>query len=248
MSQAKRNLSWAISLLVVLGLHVALFCWALFWKVSAEPIELPPPAMMVQLEPLPAPTPPPAPPPPPQVEPEPEPLPKLAEAPKPTIAIAPKPKPKPKPPKPKPPEPKPEQKPQEQESPKEQVAAPTPPAPPSDAKPAAQQESMASAMTQARETWQSQLLTHLAKYKRYPEDARRRNIEGVNRLSFTVDAEGKVLAYALTGKSGSASLDRATLEMIRRAQPLPPPPPEILVNGTREVTAPFVYSLRKDRR
>ncbi|WMR30711.1 energy transducer TonB, partial [Metapseudomonas otitidis] len=172
----------------------------------------------------------------------------LAEAPKPTIAIAPKPKPKPKPPKPKPPEPKPEQKPQEQESPKEQVAAPTPPAPPSDAKPAAQQESMASAMTQARETWQSQLLAHLAKYKRYPEDARRRNIEGVNRLSFTVDAEGKVLAYALTGKSGSASLDRATLEMIRRAQPLPPPPPEILVNGTREVTAPFVYSLRKDRR
>ncbi|MNF05729.1 Gram-negative bacterial tonB protein [compost metagenome] len=61
-----------------------------------------------------------------------------------------------------------------------------------------------------------------------------------------VDAEGKVISYSLVGKSGSASLDRATLEMIRRAQPLPPPPPELLNNGSLEVVAPFVYSL--DRR
>lgn len=249
MSQAKRNLSWAISLLVVLGLHVALFCWALFWKVSAEPIELPPPAMMVQLEPLPAPTPPPAPPPPPQVEPEPEPLPKLAEAPKPTIAIAPKPKPKPKPPKPKPPEPKPEQKPQEQESPKEQVDAPTTPAPPSDAKPAAPQESLAGAMyTQARETWLSKVMARLAKQKRYPDDARRRNIQGSNTVEFTVDSDGKVLTYTLTSKSGSASLDRATLQALRRAQPLPPPPPELLLNGPVKVKAPFNFNLTDLRR
>ncbi|UXY53142.1 energy transducer TonB [Pseudomonas tohonis] len=248
MSQAKRNLSWAISLLVVLGFHIALFCWALFWKVSADPIELPPAAMMVQLEPMPAPTPPPAPPPPPQVEPEPDPLPKLAEAPKPTIAIAPKPKPKPKPPKPKPPEPKPEQKPQEQESTKEQVDAPTTPAPPSDAKPAAPQESMASAMTQARETWMSKVSARLARYKRYPEDARRRNFTGSTRVEFTVDAEGKVLAYTLVSKSGSASLDRASLEAVRRAQPLPPPPPEILANGVVKVNAPFNFNLTDARR
>lgn len=247
MSQAKRNLSWAISLLVVLGLHVALLCWALFWKVSAEPIELPPAAMLVQLEPLPAPTPPPAPPP-PQVEPEPDPLPKLAEAPKPTIAIAPKPKSKPKPPMPKPPEPKPEQKPQEQESPKEQIAAPTTPAPPSDAEPAAPQESMASAMTQARETWMSKVSARLAQYKRYPEDARRRNITGSTMMEFTVDAEGKILTHTLVSKSGSASLDRATLEAIRRAQPLPPPPPEILINGSVQVRAPFNFNLTGLRR
>jgi protein TonB len=245
MSQGKRKLSqWGVSLVVVLGLHLGLGLWALYWRPHAAPIELPPAAMIVELEPLPAPAPKPAPPPPPQVEPEPEPLPKLVEAPKPKIAIAPKPKPKPKPPKPKPPEPKPE-KPRETESMKESVAAPTTPAP-SDSKPAAQQQAAASAPSDAKPTWQSKLLSHLARYKRYPDDARRRGFEGVNRLRFVVDAEGKVISYSLVGKSGSASLDRATLEMIRRAQPLPPPPPELLNNGSLEVVAPFVYSL--DRR
>ena len=244
MSQGKRKLSqWGVSLVVVLGLHIGLGLWALYWRPHAEVLELPPAAMMVELEPIPAPAPKPAPPPPPQVEPEPEPLPKLAEAPKPKIAIAPKPKPKPQPPKPKPPEPKPV-KPQETESVKESVAAPT--TAPSNEKPAARQQAAASAPSDARPTWQSKLLSHLARYKRYPEDARRRGFEGVNRLRFVVDANGKVLAYSLVGKSGSASLDRATLEMIRRAQPLPPPPPELLNNGSLEVVAPFVYSL--DRR
>ena len=87
---------------------------------------------------------------------------------------------------------------------------------------------------------------HLAKYKRYPEDARRRGLQGINRLRFVVDAEGKVVSYAMAGGSGSAALDRATLEMIRRAGTVPKPPPELLNNGTIEVVAPFVYSL--DRR
>ncbi|MNU06241.1 Gram-negative bacterial tonB protein [compost metagenome] len=64
-------------------------------------------------------------------------------------------------------------------------------------------------------------------------------------MRFVVDAEGKVLSYSLAGGSGSASLDRATLEMIRKAQPLPPPPKELLNNGSLEVVAPFVYSLDK---
>ena len=90
------------------------------------------------------------------------------------------------------------------------------------------------------------LLRHLAKYKRYPEDARRRGLQGINRLRFVVDAEGKVVSYSMAGGSGSAALDRATLEMIRRAGTVPKPPPELLNNGTIEVVAPFVYSL--DRR
>ena len=43
----------------------------------------------------------------------------------------------------------------------------------------------------------------------------------MNRLRFVVDAEGNVLSYELVGRSGNADLDRATLDMIRRAQPLP---------------------------
>ena len=96
-------------------------------------------------------------------------------------------------------------------------------------------------------TWQSDLLRHLGKFKRYPEDARRRGLQGINRLRFVVDAEGKILSYSLAGGSGSAALDRATLEMIRKAQPVPKPPQELLNNGSIEVVAPFVYSLDKKR-
>ena len=47
MSQAKRKLSqWGVSLVVVLGLHIGLGLWALYWRPHAEPIELPPAAMV----------------------------------------------------------------------------------------------------------------------------------------------------------------------------------------------------------
>ncbi len=231
----KRRLPyWAIALLVVLAAHVGLYLIA-HLKPKLTPMAPPPAAMMIELEPLVAPVEPPPPPPEPEVVPEePEEVPKVVEAPKPKIAIVkPKPKPKPKPPKPKPPEP--EVKPPQEPAP---VAA-------RDEKAAAPQKAPVSAPTQAQVSWQSKLLGHLARYKRYPEDARRRGFEGVNRLRFVLDGNGKVLSFALVGKSGSASLDRATLEMIRRAQPLPAPPADMLQNGQLEIVAPFVYSLER---
>ncbi|WP_449430551.1 energy transducer TonB [Pseudomonas putida] len=230
------------SLALVLGVHVVAVLLTLNWSVP-QAIELPPAAMMVELAPLPEP----APPPPPKAAPQPPapveelPLPKLVEAPKPKIAIAkpPKPKAKPQPPKP---EKKPE--PPKEAPPSEQVVD----APPSNTPPQKSQAPAPSiaSNSNALPTWQSDLLRHLAKYKRYPEDARRRGLQGMNRLRFVVDAEGKVVSYAMAGGSGSAALDRATLEMIRRAGTVPKPPKELLNNGTIEVVAPFVYSL--DRR
>lgn len=236
MKKSSRTLSWGGSLILVAGLHVGLFIWALYWQPQAKPIELPPAAMLIELEPLAAPKPAPAPPPVPQVEPEPQP--KLVEAPKPKLAIAP-PKPKPKPRPPKPVEPKPQVKPQD--NPPQSVPAPVA----ADDKPAAPQQAAASAPSKAEVSWQSKLLSHLGRYKRYPDDARRRGVEGVNRLRFVVDGNGKVLSYSLAGKSRSLSLDRATLQMIRRAQPLPPPPAEMLTNGKVEIVAPFVYALER---
>jgi protein TonB len=239
MKKSSRTLSWGGSLILVIGLHAGLFLWALYWQPQAKPIEPPPAAMLIELEPLAAPKP--APTPPPVARPqEPEPQPKLVEAPKPKLAIAP-PKPKPKPRAPKPVEPKPPLK--AQDNPPPQTA----PAPVASAtnKPATPQQAAASAPSKAEISWQSKLLSHLSRYKRYPDDARRRGLEGVNRLRFVVDGNGKVLSYSLAGKSGSVSLDRATLQMIRRAQPLPPPPAEMLTNGKVEIVAPFVYALER---
>ncbi|MBD8575348.1 energy transducer TonB [Pseudomonas syringae] len=234
------------SLLLVLAVHAIAVLLALRWPAS-QAIELPPPAMMIELPPLPEPLPPP-----PAVVQAPTPpapeeeitMPEVAEAPKPEIVVPkkvekPKPKPQPKKPIEKKPEPPKEQpvaeKPVEAPpAPKvEKAAAPTappsPPSPPSTALP----------------SWQGDLLRHLAKYKKYPEDARRRGMQGVARLRFVVDAEGNVLSYSIASSSGSPSLDRATMEMIRRAQPVPKPPAEVLNNGSIEILAPFVYSLDK---
>lgn len=234
------------SLLLVLAIHAVAVVLALKWS-SPKAIELPPEAMVIELPPMPEPVPPPPqvvqPPQPPTPEEE-LPLPKLAEAPKPEIAI-PKPE-KPKPKKPQPPKPVKKVEPPKQEAPPEEKVVDAPPAPTKPVQAAPPQPSAPpSPPSNALPSWQSDLLRHLAKFKRYPEDARRRGMQGVNRLRFVVDSEGKVLSFEIAGGSGSAALDRATLDMIRRAQPLPKPPAELLTNGTLEVVAPFVYSLDK---
>ncbi|MGV6396842.1 energy transducer TonB [Pseudomonas caspiana] len=234
------------SLLLVLAVHAIAIVVALRWPTS-QPIELPPAAMMVELAPEPEPAPPPPPkvvqPPQPPAPEEEIPVPKVAEVEKAEIAVPKpvvKPKPKPQPPKPvKKPEP-PQEKPADEKpvdtppttAPVQKSAAPTPPSPPSPP-------------SNALPSWQGDLLRHLAKYKKYPEDARRRGMQGVSRLRFVVDAEGNVVSYSIASSSGSPALDRATMEMIRRAQPLPKPPAESLNNGTIEILAPFVYSLDK---
>ena len=238
---------YSASLAVVLGVHAVAVILALNWK-SSPPVTLPPMAMLVELAPVPAP-PQPAPPkvvtpPQPPTPVEELPLPKLAEAPKPTISV-PKPKPKPKPQPPKPVEKKPE--------PVKEKPSDSPPseAQPSNVPPATSAQpnpGPTAAQNAAKASWQGSLLAHLQKYKKYPPGAQARGKEGLNRLRFVVDAEGKVLSYELVGRSGNADLDRATLEMIRRAQPLPKPPPEMLTNGSIEIVAPFVYSIDKRRR
>lgn len=246
MSVARSLPRWGVSLLLVLGIHVGLALWSLYWQPQAAPIELPPPAMLIELPPAP-PAPPAAPPPPEPVRaPEPPPQPKVIEAPKPKLALPPPPKPRPKPPKPKQ-EPKPEPKPRPPVEPPPSTAPVSDSVPTPNAKPAAQPSPQAGspASSKAKVSWQSRLLAHLNRYKRYPEDARRRGQEGVVKLRFVVDGSGNVLKFELADRSGSPSLDRATLQMIRRAQPLPAPPAELLQNGSLEVVAPFVYSLQR---
>ena len=55
----------------------------------------------------------------------------------------------------------------------------------------------------------------------------RRQITGTVILFIRIDREGNILEYGLRGSSGYALLDRATLDMARRAVKLPPLPAEI---------------------
>src|SRR5450830_1926060 len=100
----------------------------------------------------------------------------------------------------------------------------------------------------AKASWEGALLAHRQKYKKYPQSALNSGKEGMNRLRFVVDAQGNVLSYELVGRSGNANLDRATLDMIRNAQPLPKPPADMVKSGSIEIVAPFVYNIEKRRR
>ena len=142
------------------------------------------------------------------------------------------------------PEPKPEpqqvvRQPPEKEPPQEErreARSEAPPAP----KAAAPQNSRGAAGTMSPATWKSRLMARLERAKRYPSGARRRGEEGVAYVSFAIDARGRVLSAQLARSSGHAELDEEVLALVRRASPLPPPPPG--VPGT--ITAPVRFNIR----
>ncbi|MEX0923644.1 MAG: TonB family protein [Rhodovibrionaceae bacterium] len=89
----------------------------------------------------------------------------------------------------------------------------------------------------------AELLAWLARHKTYPAVAERRRQEGTSEIVFTVARDGSLLSYELARSSGHALLDAASEEMLRRAAPLPPIPPEI--SGERlKITAPVVFQLQ----
>ena len=88
--------------------------------------------------------------------------------------------------------------------------------------------------------WQSRLMAHLERRKRYPANARRQRLEGVAQVQFTIDANGNVQSVALAGSSGIAELDQEVVAMVRRASPVPAPPPGV----NRTIVVPVRFNLR----
>ncbi len=91
--------------------------------------------------------------------------------------------------------------------------------------------------------WQTTLVRHLERYKRYPSDAQDRGEEGVVLLGFTVDRTGHVLAHHIVRSSGHPALDDEVMSMIERAQPLPPFP-QTMTEAKLDLTVPIRFSLR----
>lgn len=89
--------------------------------------------------------------------------------------------------------------------------------------------------------WRSRLMAHLEKRKRYPAASRAKREEGVAHVSFTIDAGGNVLSARIARSSGFPDLDQAVLDMVRRASPVPPPPP----GESHAITAPVRFNLRR---
>jgi protein TonB len=78
--------------------------------------------------------------------------------------------------------------------------------------------------------------------KTYPRRARLRRQEGVVRVNFTVDQNGRVSAVNLEDSSGSRILDRHVQRLLREIA-LPAPPAGLDVDN-REITLPVQFRLR----
>ncbi len=93
-------------------------------------------------------------------------------------------------------------------------------------------------------TWQNLLLTFLQKQKRYPPESRRRHEEGVVYVRFSMDRKGKVLSANIARSSGYSALDEEVLQLLKRAQPLPPPP-DAAPGDPLELMVPVNFFMRK---
>jgi protein TonB len=233
----------AAALAIVL-LHVALITAALTWldrpvplgeTIPAINIDLPPPAAeQVRTEDVEtgpemqkADAPPPEPPKPELIEQ----LPPTPVQPEPVVAAPPK------------VEPKPEPKPVKPQPVREHVKKPTtkPPAPRTTAPQKAERvtpetpsTSSGTSAAAARADYRAILFAHLLRFKRPPSGGDVGKVE----LRFTVTRNGRVSSSGLSRSSGFPALDHAALEMLQRAQPLPPFPPEM-----RETSATYFAPL-----
>jgi TonB family protein len=74
---------------------------------------------------------------------------------------------------------------------------------------------------QSDQDYRRVLVARLTISKRYPREALQRGVEGVVRVAFSIDREGKVTSTRVVLSSGSAQLDEEALTLIERAQPFP---------------------------
>jgi len=108
------------------------------------------------------------------------------------------------------------------------------------AAPAATAPANASVPTSVSPEWRQALAGWLSRHKAYPEEARRRGIEGVVVVRFSVDRNGHVIDATVLRGSGFPLLDDATVTMLRGATV---PAPTGLTGGQTTVSIQVHYAL-----
>jgi TonB family protein len=72
--------------------------------------------------------------------------------------------------------------------------------------------------------YQGLVAARLARFKRFPAEARRRREHGSALVSFVIDGTGRVTSVRLVRGTGFVALDDEVQAMVRRASPFPSPP------------------------
>jgi TonB family protein len=92
-----------------------------------------------------------------------------------------------------------------------------------------------------RATWQKELIAHLDKHKRYPAEHSLKSAEIL--VSFALDRMGHVLSTSIVKGSGDAAFDQAALAMVKKSDPVPPPPPAVADEGL-SFTLPVIFRVK----
>lgn len=95
----------------------------------------------------------------------------------------------------------------------------------------------------AAPTWQGALRAQLERFKQYPVAAQTRRQQGIAYVRFAMDRQGRVLWVKLERGSRREALDQEAVALVTRAQPLPPPPPEV-PGDPIEIVAPVQFFLK----
>ncbi len=69
--------------------------------------------------------------------------------------------------------------------------------------------------------YKQRIVLWLGKHQVYPEEAQRRQLTGLAKMSLTIRRDGKLLSYILKESTGYAILDQAVREMIEHSDPFP---------------------------
>ncbi|EAI6389167.1 energy transducer TonB [Campylobacter coli] len=94
-------------------------------------------------------------------------------------------------------------------------------------------------------SYQALLMAHLAKFKKYPQEAIMQKQEGVVRIRVSIDESGNVLSKELKKSCPYGVLNDEVLSLFKRASPLPKPPKEMLKDGEKiSFVMPIDYNIK----
>jgi protein TonB len=86
--------------------------------------------------------------------------------------------------------------------------------------------------------------TRLAQSKRYPERALRKNVNGDGAIRIQISSNGDVSHFEIVQSTSSTILDEELKDMVERASPFPPFPPDMR-RDTLAVIVPVSFRLER---
>jgi protein TonB len=91
--------------------------------------------------------------------------------------------------------------------------------------------------------WNSAIVSQIQRHKGYPPAALAKHQQGIAQLAFTINRQGRVMESRILRSSGHPLLDQETIATVQRAQPFPPPPPN-MPGETFDFTVPMRFNIK----